>query len=163
MTALDLSKYIIAKYDNVGDLVTNKKLQKILYYIKAWGLVYFEDGVIDDDFEAWIHGPVCPSVYKEYKIFGYNSIKIDYKGISSSQFINNFKQQYGKTEEDKNKIAMIDAVFNKYGKLSSLQLELLTHSEYPWIDARGNLSPIETGNRKIDEEAMRNFYSKKDK
>lgn len=50
MTALDLSTYIIAKYDNVGDLVTNKKLQKILYYIKAWGLVYFKDGVIDDDF-----------------------------------------------------------------------------------------------------------------
>lgn len=163
MRALELSKYIIAKYDNVGDLVTNKKLQKILYYIKAWGLVYFEDGVIDDDFEAWIHGPVCPSVYKEYKMFGYNSIKIDYKGISSSQFINNFKQQYGKTEEDKNKIAMIDAVFNKYGKLSSLQLELLTHSEYPWIDAREGLSPIETGNRKIDEETMRSFYGKKDK
>lgn len=43
---------------------------------------------------------------------------------------------------------MIDAVFNKYGKLSSLQLELLTHSEFPWIEARGMLSPIETGNRK---------------
>lgn len=163
MKALELSKYIIAKYDNVGDLVTNKKLQKILYYIKAWGLVYFEDGVIDDDFEAWIHGPVCPSVYKEYKMFGYNSIKIDYKGISSSQFINNFKQQYGKMEEDKNKIAMIDAVFNKYGKLSSLQLELLTHSECPWIDAREGLSPIETGNRKINEDTMREFYGKKDK
>lgn len=163
MNASELSKYIIAKYDNVGDLVTNKKLQKILYYIKAWGLVYFEDGVIDDDFEAWIHGPVCPSVYKEYKMFGYNSIKIDYKGMSSSQFINNFKQQYGKKEEDKNKIDMIDAVFNKYGKLSSLQLELLTHSEEPWIDAREGLSPIETGNKKINEEIMRKFYGKKDK
>ena len=97
MNALDLSTYVIAKYDNVGDLVTNKKLQKILYYIKAWGLVYFKNGVIDDDFEAWIHGPVCPSIYKEYKSFGYSAIKMNYKGLSSSQFINNFKNQYGKT------------------------------------------------------------------
>ena len=88
---------------------------------------------------------------------------MNYKVLSSSQFINNFKNQYGKTEEDKNKIAMIDAVFNKYGKLSSLQLELLTHSEFPWIEAREGLSPIETGNRKINEETMRNFYGKKDK
>lgn len=163
MKALDLSKYIIAKYDNVGDLVTNKKLQKILYYTKAWGLVYFDDGVVDDDFEAWVHGPVCPTVYKEYKTFGYNPIKLDYKGLSSSQFINNFKQQKIKTKEDENKIAMIDAVFNKYGNLSSLQLELLTHSEYPWIDAREGLSPIDTGNRIINEETMRTFYSRKNK
>lgn len=163
MTALDLSRYIIAKYDNVGDLVTNKKLQKILYYIKAWGIVYFEKGVIDDDFEAWIHGPVCPSVYKQYRTFGYNPIKIDYKGLSSSQFINNFRQIYGKTEEDRNKIALIDTVFNKYGKLSSLQLELLTHSELPWTQAREGLSPIETGNKIIDEDTMRTFYGRKNK
>lgn len=163
MTALDLSTYIIAKYDNVGDLVTNKKLQKILYYIKAWGLVYFKDGVIDDDFEAWIHGPVCPSVYQEYKVFGYNPININYEGLSSSQFINNFKQKHGKTEIDMDKLSMIDAVFNKYGKLSSLQLELLTHSESPWINAREGLSPIETGKQKIDEETMRAFYGRKNK
>lgn len=47
-------------------------------------------------FEAWIHGPVCPSIYKEYKSFGYNAIKMDYKGLSSSQFINNFKNKHGK-------------------------------------------------------------------
>ena len=163
MKALDVSHYIIAKYDNVGDLITNKKLQKILYYIKAWGVVFFKEGVIDDDFKAWIHGPVCPAVYQEYKRFGYNNISLDYQGLSSSQFINQFITKYGKTEEDRNKIAMIDAVFNKYGNLSSLQLELLTHSEFPWIEAREGLSPVETGNKKISEETMRKFYGAKDR
>lgn len=37
MKALDVAKYIIAKCDNVGDLITNKKLQKILYYVKRMG------------------------------------------------------------------------------------------------------------------------------
>ena len=44
MDALTLSPYIIAKSNLAGDGITNKKLQKLLYYVKAWGLVYFEDG-----------------------------------------------------------------------------------------------------------------------
>lgn len=60
MNAIVLSKYVIAYSNNVGDLITNKRLQKLLYYVKAWGLVYFEDGIVNDDFEAWVHGPVVP-------------------------------------------------------------------------------------------------------
>ncbi|MDR1098359.1 MAG: DUF4065 domain-containing protein, partial [Tannerella sp.] len=111
MNASDAAKYVIAKSDNVGDLITNKKLQKILYYIKAWGVVYFDEGVIDDDFEAWIHGPVCPSVYQEYKHFGYKPLSIHYDGISSSGYISKFKATFGKTQKDKDKIEMMDAVF----------------------------------------------------
>lgn len=74
MEALTLAPYIIAKAYAAGDGITNKKLQKLLYYVKAWGLVYFTDGIIDDDFEAWAHGPVCPNVYTAYKEFGYNNI-----------------------------------------------------------------------------------------
>lgn len=160
MNALEVSQYLIAKFDNVGDFVTNKKLNKVLYYVKAWGLVFFPDGVIDEPFEAWIHGPVCVPVYQQYKIFGYNPIRQEYKnGISSSQFINNFKQ--GLPSEELNKVSLIDAVFNKYAQLSSLQLELLTHSEKPWIEAREGLSPIETGKVEIKESTMKEFYSSK--
>lgn len=158
MKVQDVAKYVIARYDNVGDLVTNKKLQKILYYIKAWGLVYFKDGVIDEPFEAWIHGPVCRPVYQEYKRFKYNPIEIDYKGLSSSLYINKFRNE--QKGEDKDKVDLIDAVFQKYGKLTSLELELLTHSEYPWIEARYGLSPIETGDKVIKDATMYDFYSK---
>ena len=88
MKALNIAKYVIAKCDNVGDLITNKKLQKILYYIKAWGVSYFpEGGVIDEDFEAWVHGPVCPPVYQEFKSFGYQPVSIDYKGNPLAELI----------------------------------------------------------------------------
>lgn len=160
MKALEVSQYLIAKFDNVGDFVTNKKLNKVLYYVKAWGLVFFADGVIDEPFEAWIHGPVCVPVYQQYRAFGYSNIRQEYKnGISSSQFINNFKQ--GRSQEELSKIEMIDAVFNKYAQLTSLQLELLTHSEKPWIEAREGLSPIETGKVVIKESTMKEFYSSK--
>ena len=157
MKALDVAKYIIAKCDNVGDLITNKKLQKILYYVKAWGVVYYPStGVIDEDFEAWVHGPVCPVVYQEDKHFGYSPISFDYKGSDSSKFIKNFR----KNNNVDDKVEMIDAVFDKYAKLTSLQLEMLTHSERPWINARKGLSPIDKGNNVISEEDMRSFYRK---
>lgn len=155
MKASVVAKYIIAKSDNVGDLITNKKLQKLLYYVKAWGLVYFPDGVIDESFEAWVHGPVCPAVYHEYKTFGYNPLRIDYNGVSSSEYIASFRKQ-----NDSEKVDLIDAVFKKYSPLMSLQLEMLTHSEKPWIEAREGLTPLENGSRVISEETMKKFYSK---
>ena len=58
-----LSKFIIDKLDVVSHL----KVQKLLYYINAWHMVYFNDPIIEDDFEAWVHGPVSRKVYSNLK------------------------------------------------------------------------------------------------
>lgn len=162
MTIYDIANYLIAKSDNVGDLITNKKLQKLLYYVKAWGLVYFQpEGIISEDFEAWIHGPVCPAVYRSFKSFGYNPLKIDYKGQTSSQFIDNFRKRFAITDRENEKINLIDDVFEEYAQSTSFQLEMLSHTEKPWLDAREGLRPNETGNVVINEETMRTYYAQK--
>ena len=158
MKALELSPYLVAKSNLAGDGITNKKLQKLLYYVKAWGLVYFEDGIIEDDFEAWVHGPVCPVVYQEYKRFGFNLIDDDMTEGQAMEIVESFRRDKDCSWTDK--MDLVDAVFEKYGQMTSLQLEMLTHQEEPWIEARRGLSPIETGNRKISTELMKRFYSK---
>lgn len=158
MDALDIAKYVIAYNDNVGDLITNKKLQKLLYYIKAWGLVYFNDGVIDDDFVAWVHGPVCIAVYNEYKTFGYSPLKIDYNGTSSSDFIRHFVDSHKDVTLFDDKIELINSVLQKYIPYSSLQLELLTHSENPWKEARIGLQPVDKGTNVIKSSIMIEYY-----
>lgn len=157
MRAIDLAQYVIAYNDNHGELITNKKLQKLLYYIKAWGIVYFADGIIDDDFEAWIHGPVCVVVYNQYKKFGYKPLSQEYGKGSSSTLLKEFREN----QREKDKIDLIDAVITKYGSLSSFQLELISHSEKPWIEAREGLSPIDTGHSIIKVDTIKEFYSKK--
>ena len=158
MNVLDIARYVVTKNNEVGDLITNKKLQKILYYIKAWGVVYFKDGIIDEPFEAWVHGPVCVKVYELYKTFSYNPIFEDYKSFPSEYW----KQELVKSSRvNSEKMELINAVLLKYGSLSSLQLELLTHSEKPWIEARGGLLPIERGCSVISEHTMRDFYGRK--
>mgnify|MGYP003293333056 CR=1 FL=1 len=156
MNALEVAPYLIAKSNLAGDEITNKKLQKLLYYVKAWGVVYFTDGVIDDDFEAWVHGPVCPAVYHEFKDFGFNAINIFSNEEEAQGAIDAFIKSCNCAE----KRELIDAVFDKYAQLSSLQLELLTHQERPWLEAREGLSPIETGSRIISTDTMKNFYGK---
>lgn len=159
MDALTLSPYIIAKSNLAGDGITNKKLQKLLYYVKAWGLVYFEDGVLSDMFEAWVHGPVCPVVYQAYKKFGFGLIDSNMSEEEAMSLVAGFRNKRD-DEGLSDKMDMVDVVFEKYGQITSLQLELLTHEEDPWKEARRGLSPIENGNRVITEESMRRFYGK---
>jgi len=90
MKALTLSTYLIAKSNLAGDGLTNKKLQKLLYYVKAWGLVYFEDGIIDDDFQAWVHGPVCSEVYNAYKSYKFGLIQSDMSEENACKIVDSF-------------------------------------------------------------------------
>ncbi len=158
MKATDLARYIIAYNDNVGDLITNKKLQKLLYYIAAWGVVYFDDGIIDDDFVAWIHGPVCTAAYNEYRHFGHSPLKIDYQGRSSSDYLKHFSMCHQDVARFEEKMELVNAVLQKYMPYSSLQLELLTHSEEPWREARNGLQPIEKGTNVISKTTMLGYY-----
>jgi uncharacterized phage-associated protein len=50
-----LADYILQKYGSMSHL----KLQKLLYYCESYHLAYFDDILIPEEFEAWVHGPVC--------------------------------------------------------------------------------------------------------
>jgi uncharacterized phage-associated protein len=157
MQAQNLAKYIITFFDSKGDAVTNKKLQKLLYYVEAWDLVYF-DGLIDEDFQAWVHGPVIPKVYGDYKHRGQSQIILDYKNSSASKEIIKLKSELINSLGD-DRVELMETVFLKYGAMSSFQLELLSHSEKPWLQARGNLSPIESCNNIISKKTIQEYYS----
>ena len=136
-----------------GDFLTNKKLQKLLYYVEAWNLVYYES-LIDEDFEAWVHGPVVPEIYRAYKNYGYSPINIK---------INHLKKSLSYLEEkifrNKNRKQLFDTIIDKYGNLASFQLEYLTHSETPWLKAREGLGPTEPCGNIIDKVVMKKYYS----
>ena len=69
--AIDVAKYILCIANTNGDLITNLKLQKLLYYAQAWYMVNFDGKkLFDDDIEAWQFGPVIKSIYNLFKDFG---------------------------------------------------------------------------------------------
>lgn len=159
MTAIDLSKYIIAFFDSKGDLITNKKLQKLLYYSQAWSLAIFGDPIFDEQPQAWKHGPVYVTVYQYFKNFGYNpvAIKVDYalSNMDADTWMASFKE----SNLNERTGELIDEVLLKYGSKSAFELEILSHRERPWLERREGLDDFDASARVISFESMRDYYS----
>lgn len=125
--------------------MSHKKLQKLCYYAQAWGYTLLDEKLIDDDFKAWVHGPVSPSLYQCYKGSGWSKLKLD----------NEAQLPKLTTEQEE----LLESVWLTYGDMTANALEVLTHDETPWKEARRGLSSFERGNRDITLAAMKDFYS----
>lgn len=143
-TARKIAATIITRCQARRMEVSNLKLQKLLYYTQAWHLV-FEDGpLFDDALEAWVHGPVVPKVFGDYKSFRWAPVTDPCIPPENDSEICNY----------------IDIVLNAYGPLSATDLERLTHSELPWLEARAGLAPDEPSRNRISTETMKAYYSR---
>lgn len=136
--------YFIVKSKETSRPLTNKKLQKLIYYAQAWNLAFTGKKLFDDPIEAWIHGPVVPEVYQAYRKYGKGAITED-ATFDESLF----------TKEE---IDTLNEVWDTYGKFDGNYLEALTHSEDPWINARGDAEVNDRLTEEIEPEAMRVFY-----
>ena len=147
ITDLIASKIILGE-----DSLSVLKLQKLLYYVEAWHVTFFDKKLFDEDFEAWVHGPVCREVFRRFKHerkkFMYSEVSQDDLSIPEAGNIENYSE--GSSH--------IENVLESYGKFSGTQLENLTHREEPWQKARGNLSPSEPCTEIISKESMRDYY-----
>jgi len=131
-----------------------KKLQKLCYYAYSWDIVVNDvegnDRIIDSKvkFEAWVHGPVNRNLYSIYKDYGYNKIP-------------KIEDMPNHVESNPNAKELVMQVFRLYGHMSGDALELLTHDEQPWIEAREGLNDYESSNKELSEKTILNFYKKK--
>lgn len=118
----DVAKYFLAQTDeDAGDLISNLKLQKLLYYAQGFHLALYDEPLFAEPIEAWTHGPVVPEVYHEYKNFGSDAIPIP-EDIDFSKF-------------NEQTVDLLNEVYNVYGQFSAWKLRNLTHNEEPWKDA----------------------------
>lgn len=146
----EISDYFISLSNYYGDLITNLKLQKLIYYAQAWNLAINEEPIFKEDFEAWVHGPVMPELYNEYKAFRWNPIiredLIEEKCIEiHNSFPSNLQE-------------LLDDIVEEYFSLSAYELERMTHAEDPWKNARVGLSMDEPSNNIIKKEWMKKYY-----
>ena len=144
ITAKATAKYIIKFFHESEDLITNLKLQKLLYYVQGWHLGLYDKPLFEEDFQAWVHGPVQPAIYGEYKHYRWNPISED---VSDVQIPDEAKSH-------------IDEVLGTYGVESAYMLERRTHQESPWLDARGTLSHEKDCTNIIPKDSMRSYFAK---
>ncbi|MDT2265879.1 DUF4065 domain-containing protein [Paenibacillus larvae] len=82
-------------------------------------LAIYEKKLFDDNFEAWVHGPVNPQLYTEYREYGWQEIPQEI----------NYPNSIMKNERVRE---IIEEVYESYGHLDGSQLEYLTRQEDPW-------------------------------
>ncbi len=150
LTAIELSQYILAKLGTMSHL----KLQKLIYYVEAYHLAYFEESIIDEGFQAWVHGPVVREVWDNYK--NLDSPLFDKISLSSDEKKEIVQLVERRLSEDQ--LSLIGDVFEALGSTTAYDLERLTHQEEPWREARQGLPIDENCTKTISRETMRRFY-----
>lgn len=142
-TIFDVAKYILHKKKNS---LSTWKLEKLCYYSQAWALAWTEKPIFDEDFQAWVNGPVCPELFHEHQ----GKFFITYSGLKKGD----------ETKLTADEKETIDIVLQHYGDMEPYQLRELSHSEDPWKDARGNLPPDRNCDTVITKESMGEFYGR---
>lgn len=138
----------IARWFLTHESMTHKKIQKLCYYAQAWYCTLYDGTpLFSERIEAWVHGPVIPALYTHYADYRWENIP-QLTRIGEPDF----------TEEE---TRVLEAVYATYGRFTGDELERLTHSESPWIEARGDLKPWEPCTAEITIPSMRAYYSKK--
>jgi uncharacterized phage-associated protein len=140
--ALDIANKIIksASDNDAGELVSNLKLQKLLYYQQGFHLAYFGTPLFEDEIEAWQYGPVVPSVYERFKSNGNRGIKYNKETITLS-------------------VPHEESLFNEvnkiYGSYSAIGLMEMTHQETPWKTTKVGVGNI------ISKDKLKSFFKKR--
>jgi len=142
----DAANYFIWLANDTGSFISNLKLQKLVYYAQAWHLALHDEPLLEEDFQAWIHGPVIPELFREYKPFGWKPIQKELEEDSVKRVFS----------EDA--LHFLEEVSDVYFPLDGYELERMTHAEDPWIQAKNrcpvDVSPCEI----ISKESMKEYY-----
>jgi len=148
----DTCDYIITKVAEGSDSINNIKLQKLLYYVQAWYLAFYRKPLYNENqnFQAWIHGPVSRDIFNRFSIT---------KSLYSSIGYENIREEFDMNSLDKDELDHIDVILETYARFSGTQLENMTHDEKPWIKAREGYSPSSRCTVTINNEDIINYYA----
>lgn len=134
-----VAEWIIRKFVELEECITNLKLQKLLYYVQGIGVGRHHTKIIQEDFCAWEHGPVVEIIYHKYKRFASGALVVE-PGADIT-----------KLESNKLVIDVLNETMIAYGKYSAWILRNRTHCEPPWVETQQG--------SKIELEKMRVFFS----
>lgn len=134
----DVANYFLTLNDEeVGELISNLKLQKLVYYAQGFHLAIADEPLFIDTIEAWAHGPVVPALYHEYKEYGAGVIPIP----------DDFDPETINSETR----SLLDEVYNVFGQFSGWKLRNMTHDEPPWKEAYA-------GDKVISKKSMKKYF-----
>lgn len=146
---LNVAEYFIVRaYEDEEDTgMTNLKLQKLLYYAQSLHLALLDEPLFEERMQAWRNGPVCPSAYHYYSNYEANQLPIP------------LGEAFSKIPDESREV--LEEVWNNFKHHSAERLSAMSHSESPWLLARGDLPRHAASQEPLDLDEMKRLGSAK--
>ncbi len=155
-TSAVANEFLSLAESDVGiDDLTNLKLVKLIYISQGLSLAFFNKPLFEENIEAWMYGPIVPSIYNEFKHFGKSkitakSVELDIN-FDSDDWDFEFKEPK-LTDENSKKVVQL--TWNWYKDIPAGKLIGLTHSKgTPW-----SLTYVPNENKVIPIELIKKYY-----
>ena len=144
---MDINLFACIKYilNSNTEIKSRRQLQLLLYYAYCWYMTLYSDNenqienskLFTTKFEAQPNGPTIP----------------DFSELMIQQFV--VDKQLTLSND---KIDTLNQVLDVYGIFSETDLILMSKSEKPWIEARGNAKLLDICHNTINDKTIYNYY-----
>lgn len=121
---LAVANSVLDEARNQGKSLTIMQLLKLVYIAHGWSLGLLNAPLVNEAPQAWQHGPVFPSIYREFRRFGSQPIT----GNACSPFGEIASATLSESQRD-----VVRSVVQSYGDMHAFALSRITHEpETPW-------------------------------
>lgn len=142
--AISVGDYLVCFGRNIGDPLTNLKLQKLLYYSQGEFIGQHNKALFSHTLQAWIRGPVVYEVWSRFRHHRWEPIAAP------------------KLKEPVLPAAVsthLAEVIDRYWNYSAYTLESMTHRETPWLNARQGIAKDTPSSAPISLGDMQTYFS----
>ena len=140
-SAVDVAAAVIERRPGLDQMQPHK----LLYFVQAASLAWFEEPAFSERIEAWQYGPVVRRVAGLYMDFDADPIPVPVRGRPERL--------------DKKLSWVVDRVLAEFGHQSGVALAKLAKVDHgPWQVARGTLGPEAPSDNEITQASMRDYH-----
>ncbi|MDD9841649.1 MAG: DUF4065 domain-containing protein [Alphaproteobacteria bacterium] len=114
--------------------LTQMQLQKLVYIAHGWNLAINDRALTEDHPIAWDYGPVYRALWKALRRYGSSPVTEKVKiGDFDTSATGRRANEISTGSLEKPETAVVNKVFEVYGKYEAFQLSAITHAEgTPW-------------------------------
>lgn len=121
---LAIANSVLEEAWSQGKRLTIMQLLKLVYIAHGWSLALLNAPLVNEEPEAWQHGPVFPSIYRQFRRFGSAPIT----ETASTPF-----GPVAKADLTPEQRSVISSVVKNYGDMHAFRLSRITHEpDTPW-------------------------------
>jgi uncharacterized phage-associated protein len=136
--------------------VSNLVINKVVFFLHAHYLVYYDKPLVSAKIEAWDLGPVFRELYREFKEYDKRPIKKRARRLNPESGC----YEICRYTLDSDEKAFLESVAKKYVRLTPSALVALSHEKGgPW-DQVWNHATLTNASMSITDDVIRNWYAK---